>query len=81
MKARRFSVSGLDETGMIDAFRKSIRNYDGINSIKVDIIGESVTVDYDDKLYTHNDIRKMVNDIGLVVTDSVEAASSHWLIP
>lgn len=81
MKARKFSVSGLDETGMLEAFRKSIRTHDGIISIKVDIIGESVTVDYDERLYDSNDIRRIVNDIGLVVTDSFEAASSHWLSP
>jgi copper chaperone CopZ len=78
MKSRKFTVKGLDETGMRNEFRNSLKKHDGISSIKVDLKLQTVTVDYDEGKYSQEDVKKIFSDMGLTVTESVETFSSHW---
>ncbi|MDD4494256.1 MAG: heavy metal-associated domain-containing protein [Eubacteriales bacterium] len=67
MKTRKFSVKGLNENGTVDAFKKSLRQHDGLNSIKVDLKLDTVTVDYDEGKYNQDEVSQIVRDIGLTI--------------
>ena len=69
MKANKFYIQGLNNSGMIRQIEQSINSHDGINAVRVDMEADTVTVDYDDGRYTENDIKKFVTQTGLVVNE------------
>ncbi|MCX7747624.1 MAG: heavy-metal-associated domain-containing protein [Clostridia bacterium] len=68
MKANKFIVNGLTDASKIPDIKASIRSHDGINSVRVDMQANTVTVDYDEGRYNEGDIKNFVNETGLNVT-------------
>jgi copper chaperone CopZ len=68
MKANKFIVTGLTDAGKIPQIEKAIRTHDGINAVRVDMVANTVTVDYDEARYSEGDIKNFVSEQGLQVT-------------
>jgi copper chaperone CopZ len=69
MKVNKFRVRGLDNNTSTSDIEQSVLSHKGINAVRVDMNAETVTVDYDDRKYTQEDIENFVNEAGLNVTE------------
>ncbi|MCR4435703.1 MAG: heavy-metal-associated domain-containing protein [Clostridiales bacterium] len=67
MKANKFIISGLNDPGKIPNIEQSILSRSGINAVRVDMQGNTVTVDYDEGRYSEGDIKNFVTQTGLTV--------------
>lgn len=69
MKANKFVVSGLSDSGKIPTIKQSIHSHDGVNAVRVDMQANTITVDYDEGRYSEGDIKNFVTQTGLQVTE------------
>lgn len=68
MKANKFVISNLSDSGAIPAIKQSISSHDGINAVRIDMQASTVTVDYDEARYSEQQIKNFVAQAGLNVT-------------
>lgn len=69
MKANKFVVNGSIDGNKIPDIKNSIRSHDGVNAVRVDVISNTVTVDYDEARYSEGDIKNFVSQTGLNITE------------
>jgi copper chaperone CopZ len=67
MKAKKFNISGLNNSKEISHIEQAIHSHEGINAVRVDTQANTVTVDYDEGRYKESDIANYINQTGLKV--------------
>lgn len=67
MRANKFVISNINDSNKINTIQQSIHSHDGINAVRVDMVANTVTVDYDESRYSEGDIKDFVTKAGLNV--------------
>lgn len=64
MKKQRFNVTGMTCSACSARVEKGVRKLDGIDDVSVNLLANNMTVVYDEKIISENDIKNSVVDAG-----------------
>lgn len=63
MRADKFKVPGLKSSDDMTLYSDTISKLDGVNAVRVDIMANTVTVDYDESKISEKELQSKINSV------------------
>lgn len=67
MKVNKYVIKNNMDPESVDNVKESIGGHSGINAVRIDLLANTVTVDFDDDKVNDNDIKNIIGNAGLSI--------------